>query len=120
MCYIYCVFIINTCLVLAFIGATRAFLIIESLLYIGIGVNVYFTVYKEEYYPLAALILTVLIGNLIFFHLCIFYYYDFGIKGMVMVLNASFNNIPVIQWRSVVLVEETGVLGENYRPAVRH
>jgi hypothetical protein len=33
-----------------------------------------------------------------------------------MVLNATFNNISVISWRSVVLVEETGVAGENHRP----
>jgi hypothetical protein len=30
-----------------------------------------------------------------------------------MVLNATFNNISVISWRSVLLVEETGVPGEN-------
>ena len=29
------------------------------------------------------------------------------------VLNATFNNISVISWRSVLLVEETGVLGEK-------
>ena len=123
LCYtsILLFFIINTtCLVLAFIGATRALLIIESGLYLGIGIHVYCIVYKEHYFRLAAVILTFLIGNLIFFHLLTFLYYDFGIKGMVMVVNTSFNNIPVIQWRSVVLVEETGVLGENYRPAVRH
>jgi hypothetical protein len=28
---------------------------------------------------------------------------------MVMVLNATFNNISAISWRSVLLVEETGV-----------
>jgi hypothetical protein len=32
----------------------------------------------------------------------------------VMVLNATFKNISVISWRSVLLVEETGVPGENY------
>ena len=32
----------------------------------------------------------------------------------VMVLNATFNNISVISWRSVLLVEETGVPGENH------
>ena len=37
--------------------------------------------------------------------------------GKVIVLNANFNNISVISWRSVLLVEETGVFGENYRPA---
>jgi len=34
-----------------------------------------------------------------------------------MVLIATFNNISVISWRSVLLVVETGVLRENYRPA---
>jgi hypothetical protein len=33
-----------------------------------------------------------------------------------MVFNATFNNISVISWRSVLLVEEIGVPGENYRP----
>jgi hypothetical protein len=32
-----------------------------------------------------------------------------------MVLNATFNNISVISWRSVLLMEETGVSGENHR-----
>jgi hypothetical protein len=30
-----------------------------------------------------------------------------------MVFNATFNNISVISWQSVLLVEETGVPGEN-------
>ena len=33
--------------------------------------------------------------------------------GWFMVFNATFNNISVISWRSVLLVEETGVHGEN-------
>ena len=37
-----------------------------------------------------------------------------------MVFNATFNNILVISWRSVLLVEETGVPGENNRPAPIH
>jgi hypothetical protein len=32
----------------------------------------------------------------------------------VMVFNATFNNISVILWRSVLLVEETRVPGENH------
>jgi len=36
-----------------------------------------------------------------------------------MVFHATFNNILVISWRSVLLVEETGVPGENHRPAAR-
>jgi hypothetical protein len=35
-----------------------------------------------------------------------------------MVFNATFNNILVISWRSVLLVKETGVHGENHKPAV--
>ena len=37
-----------------------------------------------------------------------------------MMLNATFNNNLVISWRSVLLVEETGVPGENHRPAASH
>jgi hypothetical protein len=35
----------------------------------------------------------------------------------LMVFNAIFNNISVISWRSVLLVEETG---ENHRPVTSH
>ena len=38
----------------------------------------------------------------------------------VMVIDATFNNISVISWRSILLVEETGVPGENYRSATSH
>ena len=34
--------------------------------------------------------------------------------------NATFKNISVISWRSVLLVEETSVPGENYRPVASH
>ena len=37
-----------------------------------------------------------------------------------MVFNATFNNISVILWWSVLLVEETGVTGENHRPVASH
>ena len=37
--------------------------------------------------------------------------------GLVMVFNATFNNISVISWRSVLLVEVTGVPRENHRPS---
>jgi hypothetical protein len=40
-----------------------------------------------------------------------------GWFGWFMVLNATFNNISAISWRSALLVEETGVAGENTRPA---
>jgi len=37
-----------------------------------------------------------------------------------MVFNANFNNISVISWRSVLLLEETGVPGKNHRPTAIH
>ena len=37
-----------------------------------------------------------------------------------MVFNSTFNNISVISWQSVLLVEETGVPRENHRPATSH
>jgi hypothetical protein len=33
-----------------------------------------------------------------------------------MVFSSTFNNISVISWRSVLLVEENRVPGENHRP----
>ena len=41
---------------------------------------------------------------------------DFRLGVMIMVFNATLNNISVISLWSVLLVEETRVLGENYRP----
>jgi hypothetical protein len=37
-----------------------------------------------------------------------------------MVFNATFNNISVISWQSVLLMEETGVPRENQRPVTNH
>ena len=37
-----------------------------------------------------------------------------------MVVNVTFNNILLISWRSVFLVEETGVPEENQRPVACH
>jgi signal transduction histidine kinase len=37
-----------------------------------------------------------------------------------MVFNATFNNISVISWRSVLLVEANGIPGENQRHATSH
>ena len=37
-----------------------------------------------------------------------------------MVFNATFNNIPVLSWRSILLVDESGVPGENHRPVASH
>jgi hypothetical protein len=47
---------------------------------------------------------------------------DYGLVSIVsvivMVFNATFSNITIISWRSVLLVEETGITGENHRPAI--
>jgi len=36
------------------------------------------------------------------------------------VFNATFNNISVISWQSILLMEETGVPGENHLTAANH
>jgi hypothetical protein len=38
---------------------------------------------------------------------------DIAVAVWFMVFNVNFNNISVISWRSVLLVEQTG---ENHRP----
>ena len=40
--------------------------------------------------------------------------------GWFVVFNATFNNISAISWRSVLLMAETGVPGENHRPTATH
>jgi hypothetical protein len=42
------------------------------------------------------------------------------VRVRVMVFNATFNNISVISWQSVLLLEETRVPGENQRPDASH
>jgi hypothetical protein len=44
----------------------------------------------------------------------------FGWLVGFMVFNATFNNISVIAWRSVLLVEESGGHGENHQPVTSH
>jgi len=38
----------------------------------------------------------------------------------VIVINATFNNVSITSWWSVVLVEETVVPTENHRPVASH
>ena len=47
---------------------------------------------------------------------CVIYFLLRNYRVMIMVLNATFNNISVISWRSVLLVEETGVSRQNHLP----
>ena len=45
----------------------------------------------------------------------------FNIYGLMsIVFNATFNNISAISWRSVLLMENNEVSGENHRPVARH
>ena len=37
-----------------------------------------------------------------------------------MVFNVTLNNISAISWWSVLLMEQTGVPGENHRPTASH
>ena len=38
----------------------------------------------------------------------------------IMVFNATISNISVLTWQQVLLVEETGVLGEHHRPTASY
>jgi hypothetical protein len=42
------------------------------------------------------------------------------VRVRAMVFNATFNNISVISWRSVLLVEETRVPRENHQPVASY
>jgi hypothetical protein len=46
-------------------------------------------------------------------------WYNIGLVWF-MLFNGTFNNVSTISWWSVLLVEETGVPGENHRPASSH
>jgi hypothetical protein len=57
-------------------------------------------------------------------HLCIFLIYV-EIPYIIQLIDDTFsfvwcNNISVISWRSVLLVEETGGPGKNHRPVASH
>jgi hypothetical protein len=41
-----------------------------------------------------------------------------GVRALMF--NATFNNISVISWQSVLLVKETGIPRENHQPAASH
>ena len=43
-----------------------------------------------------------------------------GVYGFMVFNVTYFNNISAVSWRSVLLVEETGVPGENHRPVASH
>ena len=61
--------------------------------------------------------LTIFITFWLVYHLCSC---NIVLVVCLLVFNATFNNISVILWLSVLLVEETGVLEENHRPAASY
>ena len=42
------------------------------------------------------------------------------LMAVLLVFNDTFNNVSVISWQSVLLMEETGVSGENHRSVASH
>jgi hypothetical protein len=54
------------------------------------------------------------------FNVYFYVVYCYSLFVLVMVFNAFFNNISVISLWSVLLMEETGVSGENHKPASSH
>jgi hypothetical protein len=65
--------------------------------------------YEKLHNPASVVVITVFLGSLICFFICL------------MVLYTTFNNSSVIiSWRSVLLVEEIGGPGENHWPVASH
>jgi hypothetical protein len=59
----------------------------------------------------------------LYFHLFLIFFFLlvlWSVEEGAMVFKATFNNISVTLWQSVLLVEETGVPRENHRPAASH
>ena len=50
----------------------------------------------------------------------IWHWNDCRVSVMFIVFNATFNNSSIISWWPVLLVDETGVPGENHRPVASH
>ena len=44
----------------------------------------------------------------------------FGLFGLVLVFNTTFNSVSFILWQSILMVEETGVAEENHQPVASH
>jgi hypothetical protein len=53
-------------------------------------------------------------------YVIVWWSFDFLVWVWFMVFNATFNNISVISWQSVLMLEETGVPGENHQPVASH
>ena len=53
-------------------------------------------------------------------HFVVFFELMLGVGVRVMVLSITFNNMAVISWRLVILIEENGVFEENHRPVASH
>jgi hypothetical protein len=56
----------------------------------------------------------------LFCSFCLFSFVFVYLFVCLMVFNVTFNNISVITWRSVLLVEETGLPEKNDGPAASH
>ena len=50
----------------------------------------------------------------------IWHWNDCRVSVMVIVFKATFNNSSIISWWPVLLVDETGVPGENHQPVASH
>ena len=51
---------------------------------------------------------------------CVLLHLSLCVSVRVMTLNATFSNMSAILRKSVVLMEETGVSGENHKPVTSH
>ena len=78
--------------------------------------NTHYT-HKLNNYTMKYLSVKYLLWSLLCSVICGERWLYFLLRVKIMVFNANFNNISVISWQSVSLVEETRETGENPRPA---
>ena len=83
---------------------------------------VLYEIYKEKYLRLRIIISTCYIHqqNSLFYMLKNIFWSQMKVRVRVMVSNVTFNNISIIPWWQALLVDETGVSGENHRPVESH
>jgi hypothetical protein len=79
--------------------------------------------YNMEYlYPkiISTMIKAILVCIRFVRNVFLYFFFIFVCYVCLMVFNTTFNNITVISWWPVLLVEDIGVPGENHRPVASH
>ena len=91
----------------------KIYLRVQTKIYLKLQIKIYLKVQTKYilYSPKLSDYISLFVNNVL---------NHYSIRVIVLVVIATFNNISAILWWQVLLVEETGVPGENHRPAASH